>query len=182
MRKSHVLKTKSSPNIANHAIYAYYALSMKLDDYLHLNGLTGPKFAEQIGVDATLFELLRDIYRDAGTDANVRSGVFSAAARLDELEQGERSQNPPIGATPADPVEREFHLIEEEKFLFKLKRSPDPQGHGKIDAGHYRSRTWRPGPGRPLGRDCRSGSQYACGPKSRELFKSPGVWGHDDAA
>jgi hypothetical protein len=33
-----------------------------------------------------LFDLLRDIYRDADGNANVRSGVFSAAARLDELE------------------------------------------------------------------------------------------------
>lgn len=31
---------------------------MKLDDYLHLNGLTGAKFAEQIGVDpATVYRI-----------------------------------------------------------------------------------------------------------------------------
>lgn len=35
-----------------------------------------------------LLDMLRDIYRDAGGDANVRSGVFRAAARLDELENG----------------------------------------------------------------------------------------------
>ena len=33
-----------------------------------------------------LLDLLRDIYRDADGNANVRSGAFSAAARLDELE------------------------------------------------------------------------------------------------
>lgn len=33
-----------------------------------------------------LFDLTREIYRDAEGNANVRSGVFSAAARLDELE------------------------------------------------------------------------------------------------
>lgn len=33
-----------------------------------------------------IFDLLRDIYEDACNNANVRSGVFSAAARLDELE------------------------------------------------------------------------------------------------
>jgi hypothetical protein len=33
-----------------------------------------------------LFELLRDIYQDADGNANVRSGVVSAAARLEELE------------------------------------------------------------------------------------------------
>ncbi|MFC3182540.1 AlbA family DNA-binding domain-containing protein [Cypionkella sinensis] len=37
-----------------------------------------------------LFDLLRDIYRDADGDANVRSGVFRAAARLDELESNEQ--------------------------------------------------------------------------------------------
>lgn len=34
-----------------------------------------------------LFDLMRDVYRKAVGDANVRSGVFSAAARLDELER-----------------------------------------------------------------------------------------------
>jgi hypothetical protein len=37
-----------------------------------------------------LFDLLRDIYRDSDDNANVRSGVFSAAARLDELERAEQ--------------------------------------------------------------------------------------------
>ena len=36
--------------------------------------------------DTQLFDLLRDIYEEADEDANVRSGVFRAAARLDELE------------------------------------------------------------------------------------------------
>lgn len=34
-----------------------------------------------------LFSLLLEIYRESGDDANLRSGVFRAAARLDELEQ-----------------------------------------------------------------------------------------------
>lgn len=33
-----------------------------------------------------IFDLLRDIYEVAGNNASVRSGIFSAAARLDELE------------------------------------------------------------------------------------------------
>jgi hypothetical protein len=37
-----------------------------------------------------LFDLLRGFYRDSGDNANVRSGVFSAAARLDELERTEQ--------------------------------------------------------------------------------------------
>lgn len=37
-----------------------------------------------------IFELLRDIYQEAGDNSNVRSAVFSAAARLDELEQHNR--------------------------------------------------------------------------------------------
>lgn len=35
---------------------------------------------------APIFDLLRNAYLDAEDDANVRSGVFRAAARLDELE------------------------------------------------------------------------------------------------
>ena len=35
---------------------------------------------------AALFDLLKEIYRDAADNANVRSAVFRAAARLDELE------------------------------------------------------------------------------------------------
>lgn len=38
-----------------------------------------------------LFDLLRDIYLDAIGDASVRSGVFSAAARLDELEDAQHA-------------------------------------------------------------------------------------------
>lgn len=41
-----------------------------------------------------LFDLLRDIYRDADGNANVRSGVFSAAARLDELENPRQPRCP----------------------------------------------------------------------------------------
>lgn len=37
-----------------------------------------------------IFDLLRDIFQDAGDNSNVRSAVFSAAARLDELEQHNR--------------------------------------------------------------------------------------------
>lgn len=32
------------------------------------------------------FDLLKEIYGDAGNNAAIRSGVFKAAARLDELE------------------------------------------------------------------------------------------------
>ena len=39
-----------------------------------------------------LFDLLRDIYPDADGNTNVRSGVFSAAARLDELESARHSK------------------------------------------------------------------------------------------
>ncbi len=46
---------------------------------------------EGVRPDVRLFDLLREIYRDAGGDANVRSGVFRAAARLDELEDAART-------------------------------------------------------------------------------------------
>jgi hypothetical protein len=59
-------------------------LRRRFADFQIVRGIRG--LPDGVLPDVKLFELLRDIYRDAGGDANVRSGVFSAAARLDELE------------------------------------------------------------------------------------------------
>ena len=59
-------------------------LRQRFNDWQTVRGIRGlPDGFEPTDL---LFDLLRDIYRDADGNANVRSGVFVAAARLDELE------------------------------------------------------------------------------------------------
>lgn len=65
-------------------------LRARFTDFQIVRGIRG--LPDGFQPDGTLFELLRDIYRDSGEDANVRSGVFSAAARLDELEHVEQPE------------------------------------------------------------------------------------------
>ena len=59
-------------------------LRERFSDFQIARGIRG--LPNGIQPDLSLFNLLREIYREAGDDANVRSSVFSAAARLDELE------------------------------------------------------------------------------------------------
>ncbi|WP_417548565.1 ATP-binding protein [Marinobacter segnicrescens] len=59
-------------------------LRQRFNDWHIVRGIRG--LPDGFEPTAPLFDLLRDIYRDAEGNANVRSGVFSAAARLDELE------------------------------------------------------------------------------------------------
>ena len=70
-------------------------LRQRFNDFQVVRGIRGlPDGFEP--TDPT-FDLLRDIYEDADNNANVRSGVFSAAARLDELEskiQAGQSETP----------------------------------------------------------------------------------------
>lgn len=59
-------------------------LRQRFNDWQIVRGIRGlPDGFEPTDL---LFDLLRDVYRGADGNANVRSGVFSAAARLDELE------------------------------------------------------------------------------------------------
>ena len=59
-------------------------LRQRYNDFQVVRGIRG--LPDGFEPTDPIFDLLRDTYRDAGNNANVRSGVFSAAARLDELE------------------------------------------------------------------------------------------------
>ena len=60
-------------------------LRQRFNDFQVVRGIRClPDGFEPTGI---IFDLLRDIYDDADGNANVRSGVFRAAARLDELER-----------------------------------------------------------------------------------------------
>jgi len=59
-------------------------LRQRFNDFQVVRGIRG--LPDGFEPNNLIFDLLRDIYQDAEGNANVRSGVFSAAARLDELE------------------------------------------------------------------------------------------------
>lgn len=61
-----------------------YELRKRFNDFQIVRGIRS--LPDGFVAPEPLFDLLRDIYQDADGNANVRSGVFSAAARLDELE------------------------------------------------------------------------------------------------
>ncbi|KAB2883295.1 MAG: ATP-binding protein [Albidovulum sp.] len=63
-------------------------LRERFTDFQIVRGVRG--LPDGFHPDVPMFELLRDILRDADGDANVRSGLFRAAARLDELEHADR--------------------------------------------------------------------------------------------
>lgn len=64
-------------------------LRQRFNDFQIVRGIRG--LPDGFLPTEPLFDLLRDIYLDAIGDASVRSGVFSAAARLDELEDAQHA-------------------------------------------------------------------------------------------
>ncbi|MFC2966821.1 AlbA family DNA-binding domain-containing protein [Acidimangrovimonas pyrenivorans] len=65
-------------------------LRERFSDSQIVRGIQG--LADNAILDEELFALLQDIYRDGEGGANVRSGVFRAAARLDEIEARQLGQ------------------------------------------------------------------------------------------
>lgn len=65
-------------------------LRQRYTDFQIVSGIRG--LADGFVPTEPLFGLLRDIHREANDNANVRSGVFRAAARLDELENAVPAQ------------------------------------------------------------------------------------------
>lgn len=59
-------------------------LRERFTDFQIVRGVRG--LSDGFQPDAGLYDLLKDIYRESAGDGNVRSGVFRASARLDELE------------------------------------------------------------------------------------------------
>lgn len=59
-------------------------LRQRFTDFQIVRGIRG--LPDGFEPSEPIFDLLREVYQDANGDANVRSGVFRAAARLDELE------------------------------------------------------------------------------------------------
>jgi hypothetical protein len=65
-------------------------LRQRFTDFQVVRGIRG--LPDDFEPTDAIFDLLRDIYEDAGDNANVMSGVFRAAARLDELEHARRTE------------------------------------------------------------------------------------------